>query len=184
MSGEANRIQDLITSRNPDCRVYGTDGPHEFMALEEGISLLLKTAGKDSSDPASRSLAKPIAKVLGCLALALVQAGAAILRNRCQLEDYLDVYARNHKEVMSTHPGQGTDGYEYTVYTTWEISRRMIESLGSEESSDAVDFLDISGFSPFRRCPRGDIQRDSYQGRPGSHSPSSCSALFLFPYKQ
>lgn len=151
-----NRGCLLITTRNPDCRGYGSDGfYHEVKAMnsEESMTLLLKTAAENVSDPTSRSHAELIVRELGCLPLAIVQAGAAIRKKRCHLKDYLVVYTRNRRELMENHPGQGTDGYKDTVYTTWEISRQMIQSSSSEVSSDAIDFLDISAFLHYENVP-------------------------------
>ena len=151
-----NRGCILITSRNPDCRSYGSNGFHcevKAMDLEDSITLLLKAAMEDASDLVNRSQAEPIVRELGCLALAIIQAGAAIRQSRCHLKNYLEVYARNHQELLKNHPGQGMDGYKDTVYTTWEISRRMIHSSSSEVSSDAIDFLNISAFLYFEDVP-------------------------------
>ncbi|KIW28949.1 uncharacterized protein PV07_04800 [Cladophialophora immunda] len=152
-----NRGSVLITSRNPDCRVYGSQHEHSHrlneLEMEDSITLLLRTALKDVKDRSNRLQAGLIAKELGCLALAVVQAGAAIRKDRCRLEDYLNVYERNREELMKNHPGQGMDGYQHTVYTTWEISRQMIERLDSKSSSDAMDLLDISAFLYFEDIP-------------------------------
>jgi len=46
------------------------------MSAEDGVSLLLKTALKDASSEDFRQLGAKVVKLLGCLALAIVQAGA------------------------------------------------------------------------------------------------------------
>lgn len=53
----------LITTRNPDCKVYSTVGSYELGAIltEEAVTLLLKTAGiKDISDYSARTAAEPV----------------------------------------------------------------------------------------------------------------------------
>ena len=116
------------------------------MDREDGITLLLLAAGEDTRDPICRNEAMRIAEVLGNLALALVLAGATICQKRCRLDEYLDLYSRNHQELMNNHPVQGTYGYKNNVYTTWNISRQAIEDLNTEVSSVAIKLLDISGF--------------------------------------
>ena len=145
----------IITSRVPDYKCHATVGAYELgdMDIEDGITLLLKAAAEDALDSARREQAAPIAKKLGHLALALVQAGATIRQKHCGLDDYLEVYAQYHKDLMRKHPGQGIDGYKETVYTTWEISRRAIEDTGSAASLDAVELLNISGFLHLKDVP-------------------------------
>ena len=49
------------------------------MEEEEAITLTLKTVGhKDLSDEAAREITKSVVSILGCLALAIDQAGAVI----------------------------------------------------------------------------------------------------------
>ena len=49
------------------------------MTTEEAVTLLLKTAGTDDiSNRSMRTAAEPVALSLGCLTLAITQAGAVI----------------------------------------------------------------------------------------------------------
>ena len=41
---------------------------------------------------------------------------------------------------------QGGEDYRYTVYTTWEVSLKMIEEMSSEAGRDAVELLQIFSF--------------------------------------
>ena len=143
-----NRGCILITSRNPNCRMYANMGFYELNAMgrEDGITLLLLAAGEDTRDPMCRNEAMCIAENIGYLALALVLAGAIICQKRCRLDEYLDLYSRNHQELMSNHPVQGTHGYTNSVYTTWNISRRAIQDLETEVSLVAIKLLDVCGF--------------------------------------
>ena len=70
----------IITTRNPDFRQHAFPSSNSYhvdqMGMEDGSSLLLKTALKDSNNEISRQLAAKVVKTLGYLALAIVQAGA------------------------------------------------------------------------------------------------------------
>lgn len=69
-----------------------------------------------------------IIKALGCLALAIVQAGAYIRETSCSLSDYVEVYERRKQVILNHLPKHlGTDS-QYSVYTTWQVSIEMIES--------------------------------------------------------
>jgi len=41
---------------------------------------------------------------------------------------------------------QGGEDYRYTVYTTWEVSRQMIEEMSSEAGQDALALLQLFSF--------------------------------------
>ncbi|KAL9047126.1 MAG: hypothetical protein Q9214_000217 [Letrouitia sp. 1 TL-2023] len=135
----------LLTSRNTECRYHETVGYQELKEMEknEAITLLLRAAGKNHSDPKNRKLAGPIAQALGYLPLALDQAGASIRRNICSLKSYLTVYNRWRRQIMGRREIQGSEAYKYTVYTTWEVSFQMLKKLGETAAADASEILQI-----------------------------------------
>jgi tetratricopeptide (TPR) repeat protein len=144
-----NRGVILITSRNPACTVHSTVGSYELGAMnpDEAVTLMLKTAGiHDLSSRSMREGARPVVLTLGCLALAITQAGAVIRQGRCRMEEYCPLYARRRKELLSQKAIQGGEDYRYTVYTTWEISRQMIEKMASEVGQDALELLQTFSF--------------------------------------
>ena len=158
--GERGHI--LITSRNQDCKIHATIGYYEFkdMEQEDAITLLLKAACvENSTDRKVRDLARPIAKTLGYLPLALIQAGASIRQNICSLEGYLELYSSHRKEIFSKLPVQGADQYKYTIFTTWEISFRMIDEQATEEAADAIEVLHVFAFLHFEQVPATIFQR-------------------------
>ena len=152
----------LITSRNEDCRVHATIGFSKFTDLEQedAITLLLKAACvRNPADQKVRELARPIARVLGHLPLALTQAGASIRQGVCSLDNYLAFYASHRKQILSNRPVQGTDQYRYTIYTTWEVSFKMIENQETEEAADAIQILHVFAFLHFDQVPGSIFER-------------------------
>ncbi|KAJ6564795.1 hypothetical protein B0H19DRAFT_1233545 [Mycena capillaripes] len=128
----------IITSRNPELRGYG--GSYSFvtdMDEDEAVALLLQSARCDVS-PANKGIAAEIVKVLGYLPLAIVQAGAFILKSGA-LDSYLDLYTKNQARLLSEKPVQSHDNYARTVYTTWQMS---FEKL----SPPAAMFLQLCSF--------------------------------------
>jgi hypothetical protein len=76
-----NRGLILVTTRNPDCRIHATVGSCKFgeMDPEEVVTLFLRAARvEDTAAEIVRKEAAAVAKTLGCLALAIVQAGAYV----------------------------------------------------------------------------------------------------------
>ena len=159
-AGERGHI--LLTTRNTECKIHATAGSYEFNAMDEedAINLLLKAAQVDNiNDLSIRGVAKPIVRTLGCLALALIQAGASIRQGICSLEDYLETFARYNRQIMSEQVIQGADSYEYTIYTTWEVSVKKIEEFSSMTSRDALQILQILAFLHFEQMPIAVFER-------------------------
>ena len=150
--GERGHI--IVTSRLQACKIHATVGSHEFREMneEDAIALLLKASGLgEAASSKDRSSAQAIAKTLGYLPLALTQAGASIRQEICSLQEYLDTYNLHKTEMLKQHFVQGTDQYEHTVYTTWEISVQRIQKSGTIAAADAIDLLQTMAFLHFQQ---------------------------------
>ena len=87
------------------------------MEVDEAITLILKTSDVNNvSDRRMRDLAKPVVLTLGCLALAVAQAGAVIRQGVCGMGEYCELYLQRRKELLSQNVVQGGEDYRYTVY--------------------------------------------------------------------
>jgi tetratricopeptide (TPR) repeat protein len=139
----------LITTRNPDCRDYAAAGSSwelGRMEVDEAITLILKTSGNNMSDRGMRDFAKPVVLTLGCLALAVAQAGAVIRQGVCSMGEYCELYSQRRKELLGQNVVRGGKDYRHTVYTTWEISLRAIEGMSGDAAKDAVKLLQMFSF--------------------------------------
>jgi hypothetical protein len=153
----------LITSRNPECRIHATAGVCELgrMEEEEAITLMLKTVGhEDVSDEAAREVTKSVVSILGCLALAIDQAGAVIRQGFYTIEEYRKVYSRRRKELLNQKSVQRGGDYEHTVYTSWDISLRMIKNKGGRRHEMQSSCYRSSAFSIMM-----EYQKRSFAGR-------------------
>ncbi|KAF8068767.1 P-loop containing nucleoside triphosphate hydrolase protein, partial [Lyophyllum atratum] len=132
----------LITTRNPQLRLYATgNGRFSVPDLEEddAINLLLAMATDgDTVNDTVKDQAAAIAKELSCLPLALVQAGAYISKTR-DLWGYLELYRKNRALLWKAQPVQTHDDYKWTVYTTWEMSVKLLQPA-------AAMFLKVCSF--------------------------------------
>jgi hypothetical protein len=71
----------LVITWDPDCKIHAIVGSCELreMNLDKAVTLFLKATGvEDAADKVLRKIAAPIVKILGYLALALVQAGTYV----------------------------------------------------------------------------------------------------------
>jgi tetratricopeptide (TPR) repeat protein len=84
-------------------------------------------------------------------------------------EEYCAAYTRRRKDLLSVRPVQASADYQYTVYTTWDISVASIREMAqaptgpSKEShvnaSNALDLLNFFGF-----CHFDGISEDLFEG--------------------
>ncbi|KAJ7731784.1 P-loop containing nucleoside triphosphate hydrolase protein [Mycena metata] len=138
----------IITSRNPELRIYGSNSQVSDMEENEAVTLLLKSAAQEVS-PMNEKLAAEIVKALSYLPLAIVQAGAFIAKSG-SLNNYLALYSKNHNRLLKERPAQTHDDYAWTVYTTWQISFDRL-------SSRSAQFLQLCSF-----LHRGGISEDLF----------------------
>jgi tetratricopeptide (TPR) repeat protein len=151
----------LITTRNPGAEKYATRGSSsvEMMTENDATTLLLKVsrcedvlaAGHEFSAKQlkRREAALEIVTTLGFLALAIVQAGAVIGQGLVGLDGFCALYAQRRKELLECgHPKLDTEK-QRSVYTTWEISIKMIEEVNEQHSALALDMLRIFAFMHF-----------------------------------
>ncbi|KAJ6450480.1 hypothetical protein C8R45DRAFT_1083913 [Mycena sanguinolenta] len=138
----------IITSRNPNLRVYGGHSQVSDMEESDAVALLLKSA-QCATSAANETLAARVVKVLCYFPLAIVQAGAFISESEA-LDTYLDLFSKNRTELLKRKPTQMHDDYAWAVYTTWEMSF-------SKLSAPAVMFLQLCSF-----LHRDDISEDIF----------------------
>jgi Tetratricopeptide repeat len=156
----------IITTRNAACRLYAPNSNYlvSEMDPDDAVDLLLTSAMIEPSQE-NRSLAYSIVKELGYLALAITQVGAYISHS-CSLTEYLSIYHENRAEVLRKHAVQTPDDYEWTVYTTWEISLKRL-SPATAAFLKLCAFLHYNGISKaiFQKASsarhRGDMFRDA-----------------------
>jgi len=108
------------------------------MALDDAITLLWRVSEEeDVRNESLRKLAKRLVETLGCLALAIVHAGALIKQKLYGLEDYCEAYSSNRQRLFGHQTIHARIDYKYTVYTTWEISIEMIRKLSSNNPTSS-----------------------------------------------
>lgn len=156
-----NAAHILITTRNPDFREEGTLGFIELKGLEEdeALQLLFTKAQipRPWDDTTVRS-GKGIAKVLGCLALALIQAGNCIYRRICTVGEYLKLHSEARVALRRRRPSESrsqNDDEEtmIKVYSTFDLSFSHLVKRQSERTRDASDLLNILSCFHFEHVP-------------------------------
>ena len=142
----------LITTRNPAVRRNATVGSYELSAMDvdDAVALFFKASGiAEEEILANRESAQNLVeKKLGCLALAISQAGASIFQGSYTLAEYGDIFSRNRKELLEERNDnvQGQSDYKYTVYTTWNISIKALMQKNTVGALDAIQLLNVFGF--------------------------------------
>jgi hypothetical protein len=137
----------IMTSRRPECSRLGEGWKLGVMQVREGIDLLSKSYGRNIKENhggmISRSLvhhsqrlikyadyeeARLIVERLGCLPLAIDQAGSYLSMLQKPLRTFLPLFEESFNTTLSKKPPSAVWQYgEETVVTTWEISFKAIQ---------------------------------------------------------
>lgn len=153
----SNHGHTLITSRDPSCAMLLRSAAHEVEVMdhEEGKQLIFKAL--NITEPSEENIvsAGRIVSELGGLPLALVHAAAAIRQRYFTLDTYLDHYSSHRKELLEKQlmDGVGNRNYTGAVYTTCEISLKKIESKQLQDSTNAIEMMNIFAFFHFDSIP-------------------------------
>ena len=132
-----NRGNILITSRNRSMgRAISFKNVIEINEMEEAdaITLLLKASYLDAL-PEHIEVAKDIVAELGCMPLAVDQAGAYIEAGRCSIYEYLQQFTLHRQTLMSDATFRGASKYDRTVYGTWDLSFTEIKKRAGESNT-------------------------------------------------
>ncbi|KAK3329565.1 hypothetical protein B0H66DRAFT_526949 [Apodospora peruviana] len=112
------------------------DAVAEVDVLEEkdAIDLLLKvTHEPPEGSEALHTLALQIVKELGCLPLAIEQAGAYIYTYHYTLADYLEVYPKQKATLMKISHYSRASQRDQAVYTTFDVSYEELRRLAKRK---------------------------------------------------
>ena len=146
----------IITSRLPDCaRKYGNAGKDSYERLNEGtaMELLLKSCSLESVSGSKREdHARTIVDLLGCHALAIIQAGTAVSHGICKLEEYKPMFLNQRRALLESMQDQIDSEYG-GVYTTFEITARYLEGRSDQVANDALQLLNFHAFMHFSDFP-------------------------------
>ena len=147
----ASKGHVLITSRVPETADLQTAGMDFYESLSEttAVELLLKAAKIDVNLYSTHGVdARKIVNLLGCHALAIVQAGASISRGICDLEEYGDMFKSQRERLLRVHPAMAKSQYG-DVYATFEVSATYLHSRSDQSAKDALKLLIFHAFLKF-----------------------------------
>ncbi|SLM39751.1 Patatin/Phospholipase A2-related [Lasallia pustulata] len=189
-SGTGGHI--LVTSRNFNMRRIVNEESYlevNEMERDDAILLLLKAACLTRPVEKYEAAASAIVDELGCLALAVDQAGAYIGSGFCTINAYLEVFSRHRKELLDQSSSfKGASRYGLAVYATWDISYEAIQRKQSRApnpreataAENAITLLQIFSFfhygnimeKTFKRAAElAEARRAEYQDAPRSRLP-------------
>ena len=140
----------LLTSRAQVFDALGIARPIEIEAMSpaEALKFFFTRTGRDDDNAAERGAAAQLAEELGCLPLALEQAGAFVTAKKARFQDYLASYRKRRLKLLKEF-GPVAGDYPESVVTTWAINFQEVE----EVSPEASDLLRVSAFLSPDRIP-------------------------------
>jgi tetratricopeptide (TPR) repeat protein/DNA-binding XRE family transcriptional regulator len=125
----------LLTTRVQATGIVAEPIAVETMDEDEGVELLLRRARAlapggwlEATLPEIRKLASMIVQKLGCLPLAIDQAGAYIEETGCTLKDYLMLY-QTHRRSLLKQRGRVVAGHSRSVVSTLELSFQQAQQI-------------------------------------------------------
>ncbi|KFY82422.1 hypothetical protein V498_08591 [Pseudogymnoascus sp. VKM F-4517 (FW-2822)] len=149
----------LVTSRNSNLSRLGTIVEVPPMSQQEAVSMLYDRVGGDKAFPNEEEHATQIVNLLGCLPLAIDQAGAYIQRRvNFSLLRFIREYDDRKGVIWSKTPTVWE--YKNLVYTTWEMSFELLDGDENERNEKGriltmLSFLDFRNISQeIFRVPR------------------------------
>ncbi|ETN38547.1 uncharacterized protein HMPREF1541_06583 [Cyphellophora europaea CBS 101466] len=153
----------LLTSRNDQFHCYATNKhvPLGGLGDKEARELLLRAAGVAADKHQDRDAqtqqdfdrdADRVATLLYSHPLALIQAAAYVARGHCPLAAYPQVYEKQRKRLLQFHPEQAQSRYS-DVYTTFEASVSILQSVDAEACRDALSLLPVLAVFERNRLP-------------------------------
>ncbi|KIL65149.1 hypothetical protein M378DRAFT_38361, partial [Amanita muscaria Koide BX008] len=195
-SGNGGSI--LITSRDRNLARITSGSCLEVteMGEDEAIVLLLKSAAVDHNSGNVALVAKKLVAILGCIPLAIDQAGAYVQSCGCELDYYLELFMKHRAKLMQDKEFRGASLYKYSTYGTWEISieeikcrtegKNRAESLAAESAltlHNIFAFLHHDNISEeiFKNAAQNFMERkgEITNGLPQSISLLDSNTLFL-----
>ena len=147
----ASKGHVLITSRVPETADLQTAGMDLYESLSEmtAVELLLKASKIDLNVYSTHCVdARKIVNLLGCHALAIVQAGASISQGICGLEEYAEMFQSQRERLLRFHPGMAKSQYG-DVYATFEVSATYLQSRSDQPAKDALKLVSFHAFLNF-----------------------------------
>ena len=146
----------LITSRLSDCaRKYSNAGKqyYEGLSKQTAMELFVKSCSLEwLSGSKHEDDARTIVVLLGCHALAIIQAGRAVSHGICKLEEYKPMFLNQRRALFKSMQDQIDSEYG-DVYTTFEISARYLEGRSDQVAKDALQLLSFHAFMHFSDFP-------------------------------
>ena len=127
----------VITSRDHSAIGFvGNDGSlMEPLKVAEAVAVLFDKSGMQRPTIDDKQHAAQIVELLGCLPLALDQAGAFIRARQKTMADYLRLYGSQQDELLKFLPK--LSNYDKSVLTAWEVNFKQVE----DESEQITQLL-------------------------------------------
>ena len=138
----------LFTSRHESWLDLATPLKVKGLPQAEAVQLLLRRSGQTDE-----ALAAELAKELGCLPLALMQAAAYIDGARVSFQQYLKLF-RTRRQGLWGREVPPSD-YRATVATTWDLSWQNVQS----QMPSAAEVLSLCAFLAPDDIPRALLMR-------------------------
>ena len=118
----------IVTSRRANWPVKFADLEVKVLPAPVAAEFLQHRSAKSGFNAGNKMDAETVAKELGCLPLALEQAGAYIARHHVAFAEYLRLLKASRAKLLADGSQGGTD-YQKTVATTWLVTEAQLSPV-------------------------------------------------------
>jgi tetratricopeptide (TPR) repeat protein len=154
---QCNHGSIIITTRNRSLGTLATQDNFHIelgaMSIPEATESILKSSRREQSE-ANQESARAIAEELGCLPVALIQAGCYIFESHCTFGEYLRML-KNYRVPLMDAPV--ADRQRRGAYATFDISYKCLPS-------SVQKFLHLLSFGHYANFPMAIIPYAAQQG--------------------
>ncbi|KAF5718866.1 eukaryotic translation initiation factor 3 subunit [Fusarium mundagurra] len=139
---QTNIGDTLLTSRRPEASQMGIGIEVQCLEPDEARKAFMRYAQLSQTDATIIEDCHTIAAMLGCLPLALAQAGSFVAMTKTSTQDFIKKYHLQRGQLLSYKPAKSLWRYGETVFTTWEVSFEAI----AKSDPLAAKLLLVSGY--------------------------------------
>lgn len=142
------KVHALITSRDPNWGRIADVVPVTVWQADEATAFLLKRTGRNDADDAGI-----LAEMLGCLPLALEQAGAYIEMNPLSFAAYRELFQHHERRALEWRSPHSD--YPSAVATTWQMAFQELETTAPA----SAELLNLCAFLAPDSIPVGVVRQ-------------------------
>lgn len=163
---KSSRGSVLVTTRNRALSAIAKNNAIQIKEMDEDEAVLLLHR-VSALHPRSSEESRRIVRDLGCLALAVAQAGGYLFNTR-RLSAYRQIFKKHRAELLRKQIIPDESGYETPIYVTWDLSFSLL-------TPNAQALVSICAFLHHSMIPQSLFEQAATSGFRGHYRRTALS---------